>query len=463
MQAVYIISRLSGTLLFSKEFFSDHSQDEGALEPVMTPVRAFTFSPLRNHNALINNMSAPQLYWSLYLNMMDTDVYDDTYYVTNEALVVFAHCPHSILAVGVFEVPMGHLSLVVGGSHRYESCDCEDMNALFQTSIYAIDANDDTVDEPSNDDRPGIKSAIDDYQLIEHADDYVFHASALVRRFGIGFTTAFDKTLQQCNTDMKSRFLRFESVLSDMIADWFGQYILRSIALVMCPTPAGATQNRTQKADPTIPHMHIVQLLVLTCDAQRPVAPNLHQADLVAQEPSTALPQETPRGEILLKGQRNTDIVYFSTPILTRESPSYRYSIQKTPKRGRTAKRVAAPQPHQYTESNGGQSHTYSYRVIKAYLETGLCDDPEILSHDFYSCLSDIITAMMATEQSIGGNIEDGSASLFISFSGIKYRLVIFWQDAYRALFTLVLKGSSLNGSHIPFWFPFLLPPLLEI
>ncbi|EFO60857.1 Hypothetical protein GLP15_4382 [Giardia lamblia P15] len=447
MQAFYIISRISGTLLFAKEFFSEYSQDEGALEPVLTPARAFTFSPLRNHNALLGNMSAPQLYWSLYLNMMDTEVYGDTYYVTNDALVVFSYCPHSVLAVGVFEVPMAHLSLVVGCLHRDELSDSKDVDALFQTSIYATDAND-VFDESSIDGRSRIKSAVDDYQLVEHADDYVFHASALVRRLGTSFTTAFDKTLQKCSTSIKSRFKRFELVLPSILADWFGQYILRSITLVMCPTGAA-------------------QLLVLTCHTHKDTIsgssePHFCQTELVAQEPAT-LVKVTPRGELPPIEQGNTNIVYFSTPILTRESPGYRYPIQKTPRRSKVARKITTSTTQLCLEASVGQPSNYSYRVVKAYLETGLCSDSDILSKDFYCCLSDVITTMMATEQTMGGSVEDGCTSLFINFSSIKYRLMVFWQDTSRALCALVLKDSSLNGRHIPFWFPFLLPPLVEL
>lgn len=462
MQAVYIISRVSGTLLFSKEFSNDYNQDEGTLEPVVTPARAFTFSPLRNHNTLIGNMSAPQLYWSLYLHMINDDAYDDTYYVTNDTLVIFAHCPYSILTVGIFGAPIAHLSLVVGCHHQDGLTNCGDVAALFQTSIYATDAND-TIDDPSIDDGRKIENIVGDYDLIEHADDYVFHTSALVRHIGIEFTTAFSKTLQKCNTDMKSRFMRFESALAVMITEWFGNYILRSISLVMFPTPTESTHSKTQKTNLQYPHMHNVQLLVLTCDIQNPIALNICQTEPVTQEPFDTLIQSTPREEGLHKGQKNMDIIYLNTPILARESPSYRYSIQKTPKRGKTVRKAVSSTPNQYTEDNAKQTDTYFYRVIKVYLETGLCSDPQILSHDFYCCISNIITTMMATEQSIGGNTEDGCASLFVSFSSIKYRLVIFWQDSSRALFTLVLKGPSLNGRHVPFWFPFLLPSLLEL
>lgn len=463
MQAVYIISRVSGTLLFTREFSSDNYQDEEALEPVQTPARAFTFSPLRNHNALIGNMSAPQLYWSLYLNMMDDDTYEDTYYVTNDALVVFAHCPHSVLAVGVFGVPMAHLSLVVGGPHRDELSDSQDMDGLFQASIYTTDANN-TLDEPSIDERPKNRTAVSEYQLIEHADDYVFHASALVRCMGIGFTAAFDRTLQKCSTNMKARFMRFESLLSKIIADWFGQYILRGLALVMCP--AGVARNRVQGTDQWDPHMQAVQLLVLVCTIHKPTtsvsdAPHLCHAEPATQG-HTELAQATPRGEAPSMGQKNTDIVYFSTPILTRESPGYRYSIQKTPRRGRVAKKAPTTPARSCTVGSAEQINAYSYRVTRAYLEAGLCSDPELLAKDFYCCLSDVITTMMATEQTMGGSIEDGHASLFITFSNIKYRLVVFWQDASKALCALVLKDSSLHGRHIPFWFPFLLPPLME-
>ncbi|ESU36036.1 Hypothetical protein DHA2_151907 [Giardia duodenalis] len=447
MQAFYIISRISGTLLFAKEFSDDHPQNEEALEPVLTPARAFTFSPLRNHNALLGNVSAPQLYWSLYLNMMDADVYEDTYYVTNDALVVFAYCPHSILAVGVFGVPMAHLSLVVGCLHKDELSDSKDVDALFQTSIYATDAND-TLDESSINDTSRIESAVDDYRLVEHADDYVFHALALVRRLGTGFTTAFDKTLQKCSTNIKSRFMRFESVLPSILADWFGQYILRSIMLVMCPTGTA-------------------QLLVLKCHTHKDTMPSSNepyfcQTELVAQEPAT-LAKATPRGEVPPIEQKSTNIVYFNTPILTRESPGYRYSIQKTPRRSKVVRKSTASTAQAYAEANTRQPNNYSYHVIKAYLETGLCSDPDILSKDFYCCLSDVITTMMTTEQILGGRIEDGCASLFINFSSIKYSLVVFWQDASRVLFALVLKDSSPNGCHIPFWFPFLLPPLAEL
>ncbi|TNJ30260.1 hypothetical protein GMRT_14201 [Giardia muris] len=184
MQQLFIISRTSGTTLFK---YQPPGHDEEAfctLGDTTSELRgsqAFTFSPTRTTSVQSVGLT-PYVCWSLYLNMQpDEDSSDDVCITTAKELIIIHVTSFNLLVVGVFPLPLAHLTLGV-----QPSCT---------------------------------------------KDAYIEHATGLLRILGGTFVASFRVSLTASSTEFRSRYQRFAGVLLELVEEWFGLYVLKWLAL----------------------------------------------------------------------------------------------------------------------------------------------------------------------------------------------------------------------------------------